>query len=87
MITAHLSRLRPGSPFVVGEQNYTLVSWNECSALVRVSKKPKLVQITDRYGNEREFYAEQGGSIRIASDILVQVETGTPLRSFIEMAR
>jgi len=77
--TVHLSRLPLGTDFVSGDNQYTLVTWSVCSASVRVQKSPKLVQITDSKGKEREFYAQQGGITRITSDLRVQVKAGTPL--------
>ena len=78
----HLSRLPLGAEFSVADERYVLVDWNVCSATVKVQKRPKLISITDRQGNDREFFAQQGSITRIAADLEVQVDSDTQLLRF-----
>lgn len=81
MKTAHVSRLLPGTEFRVGNETYTLVEWNECSSTVTQTRQPRLVQLTDRYGQEREFLAKQSRTFRIASDIVVSIDIDATIKS------
>ena len=81
----HMSRLWPGTEFRVGDETYTLVGWNECSSTVTETKPPRLVRLTARYGQAREFLAKKSKTIRIASDIVVEVDTDTDIKTIWDM--
>lgn len=83
MREVHIGRLHPGTPFIVGDEEYTMIRWHECSATVSERKPDRLVQLTDRYGNEREFLAKRGKTVRIASDIYVYVDKEAKLRTCV----
>ena len=69
-----LRRVPLGSEFLICGSRRVLDSWHVSGATVSEAVAEKLVSITDRYGNEREFVARSRKLTRIASCIVVEVD-------------
>jgi len=74
-----LRRVPLGSEFWICGSRRVLNSWHVSGATVSDTGAAKLVSITDRYGNEREFVARSQKSTRIASCIVVEVDADARL--------
>ena len=77
-----LRRVPHGAEFWSCGRKLVLVCWNASAASVNEMGTARMVSLTDRYGNDREFMATSRKSTRCASCIIVEVPEDAQVLGF-----
>ena len=79
-----LRRVPHGAEFWSCGRKLVLVCWHESGATVQEMGTTRLVSLTDRYGNDREFMATSKKTTRCASCVIVEVPNDATVLGFSE---
>jgi hypothetical protein len=77
-----LRRVPHGAEFWSCGRKLVLIHWHDCGASVNEMGTTRMVSLTDRYGNDREFMATSRKSSRCASCIIVEVHEDAKVLGF-----
>jgi len=77
-----LRRVPHGAEFWSSGRKLVLIYWHDCGASLQEMGTTRVVSLTDRYGNDREFTATSRKSTRCASCIVVEVPEDAPVLPF-----
>ena len=77
-----LRRVPHGAEFWSCGRKRVLVCWHESGATVQEMGTTRLVSLTDRYGNDREFMATSKKTTRCASCVIVEVPEDATVLGF-----
>ena len=79
-----LRRVPHGAEFWSSGRKLVLVCWHESGATVQEMGTTRIVSLTDRYGNDREFMATSKKTTRCASCVIVEVPEDATVLGFSE---